>query len=115
MSRMRSACKLALIVFALMATLGHICVLPGHAHAVPIAGNHDHDAAPVDDHGAPTDGASCEVLRSSGGMLAVPVLVAGPSMVAPVGTAPDLIARAAETQPPTASPPLYLTQHSLRI
>lgn len=115
MSRARSACTLALLAFALIATLGHICVLPGHAHETPITGGHDHDASPVDERGMPSDGASCEVLRPSGAMLAVPVLIAGPSVVALTGVAPDFFDRVIDTPPPTASPPLYLTHHSLRI
>ena len=115
---MRTWFRLSLVAFALIATLGHVCVLPGHAHEAPVAEGHGHDESRTDDHGSPADGAhvaSCEALRPPGGVLAAPTLVGGPSIVAPAAVTYRLIERGVDTPPPTASPPLYLTHRSLRI
>jgi hypothetical protein len=107
-----------LIAFAIVATLAHVCVLPGHVHATPAA-EADHHGAPVGDHhDAPGDGlhvASCDVVRPE-------TITAGAPSVATVPAYRDVVVRAVrgfrlalEAPQPTGSPPLYLVHRVLLI
>jgi hypothetical protein len=118
MTRARPALTLLVVAIALAATLGHICVLPGHTHAAPVAESHDHDAAAHDHHDVPADAvhaASCDVLRPATIVPAPPVLAAMVMLVVPTRSARALVHRAIDTPPPTASPPLYLAHRALLI
>jgi hypothetical protein len=101
----------AVLFAAMLAVVGHVCVGPLLAHAVPVDGHgsHDGDAA---DHGAHT--ASCEAVRGE-----PPVAPAAPAtamtclpVVAPPSACrrdrPSIIARA-------GSPPLFLLHTALLI
>ena len=101
-----------LLVAAMLGLLGHICVVPLHAHAVPIEGHgsHDDDAA---DHSVHT--ASCEAAK--GGSTVAALMPIPRAAELPVAPAPSL-ARCLGSSPdvPTAeSPPLFLLHAALLI
>jgi hypothetical protein len=116
MNRERSVSRLLLVALALAAIVAHVCVLPGHVHATPAANGHRHEE-PTSDHPS-SDGfhaASCEALRPASVSAAPLLIVRAPStevlgVLAPVG-----LSRAADTPPPTSSPPLYLAHRALLI
>ena len=100
-----------LLVAAMLGLLAHVCVVPLHAHAVPVdgRGSHDEDSA---DHSVHT--ASCEAAK--GGLTiaaAMPVVQSAELAVAPVASfrqlGPSLDA------PTSESPPLFLLHASLLI
>ena len=100
-----------LLVSAMLGVLGHVCVVPLHAHAVPVAGHgsHDEDAA---DHSVHT--ASCEAAKGGFTIAAlVPPLLATELLAAPapshrrLGASPDVST--------AESPPLFLLHASLLI
>jgi hypothetical protein len=73
----RSLPKLSIVAMAFVALLGHVCVLPTHAHAEPVpAATAHHETA--DDHGSGESlhGASCDAVVSTAGNapLAVPAI-----------------------------------------
>ena len=113
-ARQRSSAMGWALLAVLMATLlGHVCVLPLHAHAA---------AATNDQHGHDSDAAdqaahigSCEALASSPIMQPLAVLTstaewAASSLEAATGVAADHVAA-----PPPKSTPLFLLYASLLI
>jgi hypothetical protein len=102
-----------LSIIAIIAVLGHICVLPVHAHAVPVEGHgsHDDDSSENSVHTA-----SCDALKSAS---ATPTIL-------PVATSTPLVVveplspkrRAFDAAPRRAladSPPLFLLHAALLI
>ena len=107
--------RLLLVAVALAAIAAHICVVPGHVHAAPIANGHAHQE-PAGDHPS-SDGvhaASCEALRPATAVPAA-LLLGGRTIDVLNGVAPDEADRASVTPTPTSSPPLYLTHRALLI
>jgi hypothetical protein len=103
----------ALLIVAIVAALGHICVLPVHAHAVPIEGHgsHDDDASENSVHTA-----SCDALRTAS---ATPSIVLVPTTVPAINVEPvSLKGHAFDAAPLSAhphSPPLFLLHAALLI
>src|SRR5262245_43828537 len=81
--RRRNGLTMVLLIAALAGLVGHICVIPLHAHVVPIEGrgSHDDDAA---DHSVHT--ASCEAAKSG---ISAPALVPPSQVLALVAIAPS--------------------------
>jgi hypothetical protein len=102
----------ALLVIAIVAVLGHVCVLPVHAHAVPVEGHGSHGDAPSDNS---VHTASCDALKSTS---------TTPSMV-PIATAVPVVfveqvslRRSIDIDPASwhaESPPLFLLHAALLI
>jgi hypothetical protein len=119
MAHARSAFRLLFLVFAITATVAHICVLPDHVHAAPpVTENHGHDEPATDRHDAPSDSfyvESCDALQPSSFVPVPP----SPAAVATVSTLVEIachaVDRAVDGTPPRASPPLYLIHRTLRI
>ena len=117
--RRRSTLMLCFIAFAIVATLGHICVLPGHVHAaVADAGDHGH-TVPVEPHHDSTDdtayGESCDALRPGSSTPGATLLAAITTAIASADIRPRLVAQAIDATPPRASPPLYVIHRALLI
>ena len=103
---------IALLIVAIAAVLGHVCVLPAHAHAVPVDGHgsHSEDSSENSVHTA-----SCDALKSASATLSIAptatstlLIVAEPiSMRRPVDTA----AAGGRAE----SPPLFLLHAALLI
>jgi len=102
-----------LLIAALAGVIGHICVVPLHAHAVPVEGHgsHDDDAA---DHSVHT--ASCEAAKNciSANALMPPAqpvalegIVALPLRLSHCDRAADVLT--------AESPPLFVLHASLLI
>jgi hypothetical protein len=100
----------ALLVMAIIAVLGHVCVLPVHAHIVP-----------VDDHGSHGDTtarsvhtASCDALKSTS---ATPSIVPAATSTPVVVIEQDAthLVHTARTSGRCESPPLFLLHASLLI
>jgi hypothetical protein len=118
MDRLRRVVTLGLLALAIVATLGHICMLPGHVHAAPAAEDDHHDAPTAGHHDADGDAvhaASCDVVRPG-------TIAAGVPSVAAVPLYRDAVVRflrgprlALEAPQPTGSPPLYLVHRVLLI
>src|SRR5207247_6490248 len=68
------------IIVAIFAVLGHICVLPLHAHAITVDGHGSHDDDTADES---VHTASCEGLKS-----ARPMLSAAPAVATAMLTTP---------------------------
>jgi hypothetical protein len=107
-----------LVAFALLAIVGHVCALPGHAHAAATASDHS-PSAPVSDHdhsdGDALHAASCEAVRSGAATAATPTVVAASARTSATDDRVDTRLRMAGSAPPTSSPPLYLTHRALLI
>jgi hypothetical protein len=101
-----------LLVAAMLGLLGHVCVVPLPAHALPIEGHgsHDDDAA---DHSVHT--ASCEAAKGGStvaGLMPIPraaelAVAPAPSLVRRLGVAPNV--------PTAESPPLFLLHAAFLI
>lgn len=115
-SVIRSLPKLLVLAMAFIAILGHVCVLPTHAHAdpIPVATAH-HDTA--DDHGSDESlhGASCEAAVSTAGKVPLPVSASVDRLpdsrlfdVSPRAVTIDAALR-------SESPPLFLLHAALLI
>jgi len=102
----------SLLVAAMLGLLGHVCVVPLHAHAVPVEGHGSHDS---DTAGHSIHTASCEATK---GGPTVAALVPTPRVVEltepprstrfwGIGPTPDV--------PTAESPPLFLLHASLLI
>jgi hypothetical protein len=103
----------SLLIIAITAVLGHICVLPVHAHAVPVEGHgsHDDDSSENSVHTA-----SCDALKSASATPTIlPVAMSTPLVVVePL----SLKRRAFDAAPGRAdadSPPLFLLHAALLI
>jgi hypothetical protein len=109
------------LALTIVGVLGHVCVLPLHAHASTaseVEADHRHDdSGPAHQHhddGA-VHAASCDVVAApSSSLLAQPVS-ATPQALAVVSGWDCGGAFASAPPSPSASPPLYLTQRALRI
>ena len=103
----------ALLIVAIIAVLGHICVLPVHAHAVPIEGHGSHDDDPSDNS---VHTASCDALKTAS---ATPSIVLVPMTVPAINVEPvSLKGHAFDAAPISArldSPPLFLLHAALLI
>jgi hypothetical protein len=101
-----------LLVAAMLGLLGHVCVVPLHAHAVPIEGHgsHDDDAA---DHSVHT--ASCEAAK--GGATVAALMPIPRAAELPVAPAPSLSRRLGPSPnvPTAEAPPLFLLHAALLI
>jgi hypothetical protein len=118
MTKRRPAVTHILIAVALLAVIGHVCALTGHVHAATSASAHGH-AAPITDHehsdGDALHAASCEAVRSGAATAETPTVVAASSRTSATDDRVETRLRAAESAPPTSSPPLYLTHRTLLI
>lgn len=111
---MRALLRVLLLAFAVLATVGHICVLPGHTHAATVDTSEDeHDRHDSDE----SDVGSCEVLRPPAVTVDPVTAVAAvlqsdtaavlsQTFLSPVRAVPRALA---------TSPPLYLTHRAFRI
>jgi len=111
--RRSSATCWALLTLLIATLLGHVCVLPFHAHAATPT-NHQ--------HGEESDGTdqaahigSCEALASSPMLRPLPVVTTttewtAPRLEAPAWMVPDRVAA-----PPPRSMPLFLLHATLLI
>jgi hypothetical protein len=103
----------ALLIIAIIAVLGHVCVLPVHAHAVPVEGHgsHDDDSSENSVHTA-----SCDALK---GASATPSILPAATSMPLVAVEPlSLKRRAGDVAPARAhadSPPLFLLHAALLI
>ena len=115
----RAKFGLLFIAFAIAATLAHICVLPGHAHAAPSLIEHPaHDEPATDHHDAPDDAwhaESCDAVRPANAATPPPPTLVAVPVVVTFATVFSTAARPVDTTSSTASPPLYLTHRALRI
>lgn len=111
MKCLRTAGALVILVIAVIAVLGHICMLPVHAHAVPVEGHGSHDE---DSAGHSVHTASCDAIKTTPSAAAlIPGLAATslPVVTAtscPLQSAPHPVVRA-------KSPPLFLLHTALLI
>jgi hypothetical protein len=100
----------ALLIVAIIAVLGHVCVLPGHTHILPVEDHGSHgDAADDSVHAA-----SCDALKSTS---ATPSIVPVASW-SPLVAVEPLKLRVFDASPATAyaeSPPLFLLHAALLI
>jgi hypothetical protein len=103
----------ALLILAIVAVLGHICVLPVHAHAVPVEGHSSHDDGGSDNS---VHTASCDALKTAS---ATPSIVLVPTTVPAINVEPvSLKGHAFDAAPVSAhpaSPPLFLLHAALLI
>ena len=103
----------ALLIIAIIAVLGHVCVLPAHAHAVPVEGHgsHDDDSSENSIHTA-----SCEVLKTAS---ATPSIILVATSVPGVDIEPFFpklhLFDAAPVSAHPDSPPLFLLHAALLI
>jgi hypothetical protein len=115
--RLPAACFLVarwgILLLAVMMLIGHICVLPTHAH-VETAPWHGDQAQPHDADEA-VHAASCEALPSAG--IACPTVLTVSTFVAAVPVEPlkRLADRGGLSPLPTPSPPLFLLHAALLI
>jgi hypothetical protein len=108
-----SATRWALVMLLIATMLGHVCVLPLHAHAATAA-THQHD-----DESGETDQAahigSCEALAPSPTMQPLAVVTSTAEWVAsPLGAATWVVPNRVAAPPPR-SIPLFLLHASLLI
>jgi hypothetical protein len=112
----RSLPKLFVVALAFAAVLGHICVLPTHAHAAsaPAATAH-HETA--DDHGADESlhGASCDAAVSTAGNVPLPVSVIVDRLLDSRASYLQLRAVTFDAALRSESPPLFLLHAALLI
>ena len=111
--RRSSATRWALLTLLIATLLGHVCVLPFHAHAVT-ATNHHHD-----DESDGTDQAahfgSCDALASSQALRPVPVATTTAEWVAERVAATTWMVHDPVAAPPPRSTPLFLLHAALPI
>jgi hypothetical protein len=112
----RSLPRLFLVALAFAAILGHVCVLPTHAHAesVPAATAH-HETA--DDHGTDESlhGASCDAAVSTAEKIGQPVSATIDRLIDSLAFYPRLRAVTADATRRSESPPLFLLHAALLI
>jgi hypothetical protein len=102
---------LALLIVAIIAVLGHVCVLPVHAHILPVEHHGSHGDGPADDS---VHTASCDALKSTS---ATPSIVPAATW-SPLVVVAHVRPRLFDTSPATAhaeSPPLFLLHAALLI
>jgi hypothetical protein len=100
----------ALLIIAIIAVLGHVCVLPVHAHVVPVEDHGSHGDATADS----VHTASCDALKSTSATPAiVPVATSTPVVV--IEQSVRHLVDTARTNGRSESPPLFLLHASLLI
>jgi hypothetical protein len=99
-----------LLIVAIIAVLGHVCVLPVHAHAVPVEGHESHGESPDD----PVHTASCDAVK---GTSATPSMIPAATWTALVVVEPFALRLfdTARVAVHPESPPLFLLHSSLLI
>jgi hypothetical protein len=104
----------ALLALLIATMLGHVCVLPLHAHAATAATTHQHE-----DESGGTDQAahigSCEALASSPIVHSLAVVMGIAEWAASPLQVATWIARDRVTAPPPRSTPLFLLHAALLI
>jgi hypothetical protein len=111
-SRPRGWLTTLLLLAAVSGVLGHVCVVPLHAHAMPVEGHgsHDEDSS---DHSVHT--ASCEAAK---GDFSVAAAIVPPPQAIDLSDAPPVARlrdRRAKDVVTAESPPLFLLHASLLI
>jgi hypothetical protein len=103
----------SVLLLAVVMLVGHICVLPTHAHVETAPGHRD-EAQPHDAEEA-VHASSCEALPSSG--IACPAVLAISAFVVATPAEPlkQLVGRGGISSRPTPSPPLFLLHAALLI
>ena len=103
----------ALLTVAIIGVLAHVCVLPVHAHAVPVGGHGSHDGESPDNA---VHSASCDALKTAS---ATPSIVLVATSVAVVEVEPVSLKGhffdAAPVRTHPDSPPLFLLHAALLI
>jgi hypothetical protein len=108
--RTHEVVAVGLLIIAIIAVLGHVCVLPLHAHMVPAADHGSHDETPGDS----VHTASCDALKSTSATPSIiPIAAWTPILVVEPG-ARRLVGSARETAG-AESPPLFLLHAALLI
>jgi hypothetical protein len=101
----------ALLTLAIVAVLGHICVLPAHVHAVPVEGHGSHGDDSSDNS---IHTASCDALKSTSATLSIVPTATSTLLV----VEPTSLRRPVNTDPASGhaeSPPLFLLHAALLI
>jgi hypothetical protein len=114
MSRVSRCFAVGLLVFAFVALLGHVCVLP-HVAVVEAAvpgGHHDHDAGHDADE---THLASCEAIRPGATASSVSMPAVNASIVVARVVPHAKEAPSPQIVPVGSPPPLYLLKSVLLI
>ena len=104
-----------LLTLAVLAVLGHICVLPTHSHAAapaPGQSSESHDGAPTDEA---VHAASCEAVTSGTPSLTPVAVVTGQVSPHDVVVGPAHKTFHLPKQLNTESPPLFLLHAALLI
>lgn len=111
LGRTHGVVSVPLLIIAIIAVLGHVCVLPGHVHPAPVEGHGSHDTAPVNDS---AHAASCDALKSAS---ASPLMVPVATWTSVVAVAPDSLRlpQAAFRPAHGESLPLFLLHAALLI
>jgi hypothetical protein len=103
----------ALLIVAIIAGLAHVCVLPVHAHAVPVDGHGSHDDDSSDNS---VHTASCDALKTAS---ATPSFILTATSVPVVDVEPvslkGHVFDAAPVRTDPHSPPLFLLHAALLI
>ena len=119
MATRRPRVMLLFIAFAIIATLAHVCTLPGHIHAAELdTADHSHDVRPSDHSDAPDDsayGESCDALRPGSSPAPPVVFIELPTSTALVFERLEVRSRTAAVVTSRASPPLYVVHRALLI
>jgi hypothetical protein len=112
-SRRRVPLAVALLIVAIVAVIAHVCVLPVHAHAVPIEGHGSHDA---DSSENSIHTASCDALKTGSPTLSmIPIATSSPVIdVEPFSPGGHAVAAALVGARPD-SPSLFLLHAALLI
>jgi hypothetical protein len=112
-SRRHVPLAVALSIVAITAVMAHVCVLPVHAHAVPIEGHGSHDA---DSSENSVHTASCDALKTGSPTLSMIPIAASSSVIGvePFSPKGHAVAAALVGGRPD-SPPLFLLHAALLI
>jgi hypothetical protein len=109
-----SATRWALVALLIATMLGHVCVLPLHAHAAPPPPTHQHE----DESGATDQAAhigSCEALAASPIVQPFAVVTGMAEWARSPLQAPTWVAHDRVAAPPPRSTPLFLLHAALLI
>jgi hypothetical protein len=109
-----SATRATLLTFLIATLLGHVCVLPLHAHAAATATTHQHGDE-SDGSGQAAHIGSCEALASSPIVQPVVIVTGTAERVATPLEAATWAVRDRVAAPPPRSTPLFLLHASLLI
>jgi hypothetical protein len=110
--RTHGVAAVALLIVAIVAVLGHVCVLPLHAHAAPVDGHGSHSEDSSDNS---VHAASCDALKATSPTSSiVPIATSMPLVVVePVSLRRPLDRDAVRAH--AESPPLFLLHAALLI